>query len=105
MILVALAVFWLGAGCGGGSDADTSDASTADRQATCVLPAGDARIDLHNSRISCQEAVAISLVLAGGVEGPQVVREWTCRTHPKRASQPQTRCRDGARYFTVVKAD
>lgn len=97
MILVALAVLWLGAGCRGGSDADT-----ADRQASCVLPASDAHIDLRNSAISCQEAVAISLLLAGGVEGPQVIGEWTCRTYSQPASKVIATCRHDARQFTVV---
>lgn len=99
MTLLALAVLWLVAACGGGSDADTP---VTDRQASCVLPTGDARIDLHNSGISCQRALTIALILAGGVEGPQVVGEWTCRTHPQPAKDTKARCRQGGRQFTVV---
>ena len=46
--------------------ADPAVAPSADRQASCALTACDARIDLRNSGISCQEAVAISLLLARG---------------------------------------
>ena len=99
-------------GCGGDQDS-TSNARqvVADAAAHCKTLAFDGsydRVRLGNSDASCEEAVAVVYVLAGGVEGPQEVESgsgppWSCLELSPEQLPITVRCHRGSRSFSVER--
>jgi hypothetical protein len=93
------------AGCGGSGLPANDDLRQAVAREMLCKPPGRV-LSLHNSGLSCEQAGATLIVLAGGVEGPQTVRGaggvWTCRDHRGPGRRPFLKCSQGERYFTAA---
>ncbi len=94
------------AACGGSDKPEGQLRQAAINKALCNPPGRT--IELHNSGLSCQQAGATLLVLAAGVEGPQVIEEagggeWVCRE--RRGSPGSIRCSQGKRFFRLESVE
>lgn len=107
---LALAITLAFASCGGGqSSTEEARRTFSAASAHCKTPSlggSYARVNLHSSGISCQEAVGMFLVLAGGVSGPQKIDggpgpAWVCWDLPSSKLPLEVRCEQERRYFTV----
>lgn len=108
---MALAVIALMLGvvaCGGSNGPPNDELRQAVARGLLCNPPGIA-LELHHSGLNCQEAGATLVLLASGVEGPQVVEgarggPWTCRDLSRDGRPYFVKCTHGERYFTAVGA-
>lgn len=106
--LGALALGLLGCG-GSGSTTRSLQVGVPSALGSCRIPVGHGTYDqprLHNSGISCSEALAIALLVARGMEEPQEIDgpqgpPWFCRSRPAAALPVVLRCSQGQRFFTI----
>jgi hypothetical protein len=111
---IALAAALTLAGCGDGhSEAEEHAVRVAFEESAkrCQTLPDEGTYDqvrLHNSGVTCQEAVAMIYVLAGGAKRPQRITggpgpAWYCLDLPSSRLPLEIRCHQGQQYFTVER--
>ncbi len=109
LILMVLVGAMLGLGCGAESqDRNPFDAIVTEGESGCSFPMPGTHIELRNSGLQCEEAVAISLLLSTGFESrPQTVgtgkQTWICRAYSNWKRSREVRCRNGGREFRLER--